>query len=209
MARQAKFLPEQIVDAAARLAARDGPAQATIGRIAAELGAPTGSIYHRFASRDALLGAVWLEAAEAFQAGFGRCLEGPDPWQAAMDAVAWVPARVRSRPREARILMLHRREDFLLGRWPAGQVARAKSLRRDGEAGLARFAARLFDRADEARLRALRFALVDIPLAAVVPHLRAGEAPPETLDPLLRAAAVAVLGAAGARPAPTARRARR
>jgi AcrR family transcriptional regulator len=198
MARSAKFQPGQIVEAAARLAARDGPAQATIARIAAELGAPTGSIYHRFASRDALLGAVWLDAAEAFQSGFGSCLEGDDPWHAALDAVAWVTARVRAQPREARILMLHRREDFLAGRWPAGQVSRAKALRRDGDAGLARFAARLFPGPDARALRAVRLALVDAPLAAVLPHLRAGEAPPALLDPLLRAACIAVLEAAGA-----------
>lgn len=205
MARQAKFNPEQIVDAAARLAARDGPAQATMARIAAELGAPTGSIYHRFDSRDALLGAVWLDAAESFQAGFGACLDHPDPWQAVLDGVAWVPARVRARPREARILMLHRREDFLVGRWPAGQVARARALRRDGETGLATFAGRLFARVDAPAMRAVRLALVDFPLAAVVPHLRAGEAPPETLDVLLRAASLAVLEAAGATVPPTLR----
>jgi len=34
------------------------------------VGAPTGSIYHRFDSRDVLLAKVWLRAAGAFQSAF-------------------------------------------------------------------------------------------------------------------------------------------
>ena len=113
MPRLPKFSHDQIIDATARLAARGGPAQATMARIAGELHAPTGSIYHRFASRDVLLGQVWLRAAQAFQDGFIERLAGPDPWESGLAAALYVPARARELPAEARILLLHRSDDFL------------------------------------------------------------------------------------------------
>src|SRR5882724_1847597 len=60
MPRAPQFDQAQILDAAERLIARHGPSGATIGAIAQAVGAPTGSIYHRFDSRDVLLAEVWL-----------------------------------------------------------------------------------------------------------------------------------------------------
>ncbi len=193
MPRQAAFHPHLILDAASRLAARDGPAAATIARIAGELGAPTGSIYHRFASRDVLLGEVWLGAAEAFQRDFGAVLAGDPPREAALAAAAFVPARGRRRADEARLRLLHRREDFLGGAWPGELAARARALQRAAVAGLHEACQRLCGRADAEALRVLRFAVVDAPLAAVLPHLHAREAPPPVVDALVRASAEAAL----------------
>jgi AcrR family transcriptional regulator len=193
MPRHAVHDASRILDAASRLAASEGPARATIGRIAAELGAPTGSIYHRFASRDLLLGEVWLAAAERFQHDFGAVLSDGTPRAAALAAACFVPARVRERPDEARLLLLHRREDFFGPAWPEALAARARELQRGADAGLKAACRRLFGRADAATLRALRFAIVDVPLAAVLPHLRANEAPPATVDVLVRTSCEAVL----------------
>lgn len=206
MARTAKFGADRILDATARIAARLGPQQATMARIAAELGAPTGSIYHRFASRDALLAEVWLGAAEAFQRAFGAALEGEQPWTAGIAAASSVLERVRAQPVEARILLLHRREDFCTGAWPVATVERARRLRQHADAGLAAYATRLLARSDAAAVRGIRLALVDVPLAAVIPHLRAGESLPPGLDALVRAAVVAVLRELGATPPRTAAR---
>lgn len=200
MARTAKFGADRILDATARIAARLGPQQATMARIAEELGAPTGSIYHRFPSRDALLAEVWLGAAEAFQHAFGACLEGKQPWNAGIAAALSVLARVQAHPLEARILLLHRREDFVAGAWPEAIVERAARLKQRADGGLAAFAMRLLGRADVRTVRGVRLALVDVPLAAVMPHLRAGEALPPGLDALVRAAVVAVLRELGAKP---------
>jgi AcrR family transcriptional regulator len=183
----------RILDAASRLAASEGPARATIGRIAAELGAPTGSIYHRFASRDLLLGEVWLAAAERFQHDFGAVLSDDTPRAGALAAACFVPARVRERPDEARLLLLHRREDFFGPVWPEALAARARELQRSADAGLKAACRRLFGRADAATQRGLRFAIVDVPLAAVLPHLRANETPPATVDVLVRTSCEAVL----------------
>lgn len=199
MARVAKFAPEQIVEVTARLAADDGPGRATIARIAESLGAPTGSIYHRFASRDVLLGEVWIRAAESFQERVGDRLAGEDAWEAGLAAALFVPARVREAPGEARILLLHRREDFLSSVWPRDLAARAAALKRRMDAGLRDFARRALGRTDADALRLARYVVADAPLAAVMPHLRAHEAPPPIVDALVRATYVAVMSDAGAR----------
>ncbi|WP_084780239.1 TetR family transcriptional regulator [Planobispora rosea] len=49
MGRPAKFGNDQILDAAAELAAEGGQAAVTVAAIAARLGAPSGSICHRAA----------------------------------------------------------------------------------------------------------------------------------------------------------------
>src|SRR5215470_11955146 len=61
MPRPSRFSEAQILDATAAIVAADGPSAATIGAIGHMLKAPSGSIYHRFASRDVLLGRLWLD----------------------------------------------------------------------------------------------------------------------------------------------------
>src|SRR5215207_8795100 len=109
MARPARFSDSGLLTAAAQVAAVHGPGNATIGAIAKAAGAPTGSLYHRFPSRDALLGTLWLDLVGSFQHGWIAALEEGDAQAAALHTPAWV----RSHPQEARLLLLYRREDFL------------------------------------------------------------------------------------------------
>jgi AcrR family transcriptional regulator len=61
MGRRALYSADQILDAARDLAAQSGPAAVTIAALGSALGgAPSGSLYHRFASRNELLGRLWL-----------------------------------------------------------------------------------------------------------------------------------------------------
>ncbi|MCG7527704.1 TetR/AcrR family transcriptional regulator, partial [Streptomyces sp. OfavH-34-F] len=76
MARPPRFSTEQLLDAAVPLAAASGPAGVTMSAVAQATGAPSGSVYHRFPGRDALLAEVWLRTVERFQ----------DGWFAAVDA---------------------------------------------------------------------------------------------------------------------------
>jgi AcrR family transcriptional regulator len=199
MPRPARFDDEQIVAATARVAALHGPAGATVARIATALRAPTGSIYHRFASRDVLLGEVWLRAAESFQAGFAAHLAGPDARAAGLAAVRYVPRQVREQPQQARILLLHRREDFLHRGWPAAMKARAKALSQQMDEGLRSFCERVFGRADAESLRIATYALADAPLAAVRRHVEAKEPPPPLVDALIEATYVASIALGGAK----------
>ncbi|MFF8264165.1 helix-turn-helix domain-containing protein [Streptomyces virginiae] len=69
MARPPRFDTGQLLDAAVRLAAVGGPASVTMSAVAQAVGAPSGTVYHRFTGRTALLAEVWLCTVERFQEG--------------------------------------------------------------------------------------------------------------------------------------------
>jgi AcrR family transcriptional regulator len=193
MPRAPQFDQAQILDAAKRLIARRGPSGATIGAIAQAVGAPTGSIYHRFDSRDVLLAEVWLRAATAFQTAFFERLAGSVPREAGLAAALYMAQRVRERPREARVLLLHRREDFVDRGWPANMRRRAEQLGRQVEAELRAFSSRLCGRQDARTVRSIAYALVEAPVAAVRRHVAAEESPPAYVDGLIRTTYEAVI----------------
>jgi len=193
MPRHAKFDEEQILASTTRLVAADGPSAATMAAIAGALRAPTGSIYHRFPSRDVLLGEVWLRAANSFQDGYFDILGRPVARDAGLAAALYLPQRVRKNLAEARILLLYGREDFLAPNWPEGMRTRALGLQRQVEGGLRGFSRRLFGRADHQTLRLVTYAVLDAPLAAVRRHVAANEIPPDHVDALIRATYFATL----------------
>jgi AcrR family transcriptional regulator len=193
MPRAPQFDQAQILDAAERLIARHGPSGATIGAIAQAVGAPTGSIYHRFDSRDVLLAEVWLRAATAFQAAFFERLAGPAAREAGLAAALYMAQRVRERPREARLLLLHRREDFVDRGWPATMRHRAEQLGRQVETELRAFSSRLCGRQDARTVRSIAYALVEAPVAAVRRHVATEESPPPYIDGLIRITYEAVI----------------
>ena len=193
MPRAPQFDQAQILDAAERLIARHGPSGATIGAIAQIVGAPTGSIYHRFDSRDALLAEIWLGAATAFQTAFFERLVGSAPREAGLAAALYMAQRVRERPREARLLLLHRREDFVDRGWPANMRRRAEQLGRQVETELRAFSSRLCGRQDARTVRSIAYALVEAPVAAVRRHVATEESPPPYIDGLIRVTYEAVI----------------
>ena len=70
-----KFDETDFKTAALAIAAERGPLAVTVGSITERLKAPTGSFYHRFASRDVLLGELWLETVLDFQQGITAALD--------------------------------------------------------------------------------------------------------------------------------------
>ena len=195
MGRPPRYSAAAILDATAQLAAIHGPAGATVGAIAESLGAPTGSIYHRFGSKDALLAELWLQTVETFQIGFQAALSGTHPREAGLEAALYTPRWVRSHPVPARLLLLYRREDFMPGGWPAEVVERAGELTARGEASLRGFARRALGSAGASALRRAQYAVVDLPYAAVRPHVHAGVPPPADVDGLVAVAYRAVIPA--------------
>src|SRR5882724_13305685 len=89
MVRLAVFSADAIVDAAISLLAEGGPAAASLAAIARKVGAPTGSIYHRFESRAAILATAWLECHESFAAAIAPPLRAGQGLEAALSVVAW------------------------------------------------------------------------------------------------------------------------
>src|SRR5512139_3016813 len=185
MGRSARHAESTILDCAKRLSAEVGPQKLTIAAVAARAGAPVGSIYHRYASRDEILAAVWLELVEAFQHEFLAALAGDDPGAAGLAAVRFTCEWVRQHPCEARLMLLYRREDFAAERWPQSYRRRAEALATAARTALERYAVGLLGRCGAAELRRVRFALVDLPTAAWKHDIEAGVPPDETLAALL------------------------
>src|SRR5271157_1038409 len=160
--------------AARALVSERGPAAVTIDSVTQRLKAPKGSFYYRFASRDALLGELWLETALAYQQGFVAAIEAGDGLSAALHTPAWA----RRNLDDARLLMLYSRHDFVHGDWPAALKRGVADQAERFEACLKTFARAAFGRAGGTELRRAAFVLAEVPLAAVRPHLKRGERPP-------------------------------
>ncbi len=202
MGRSPKFSVAEILDAGIDLIACSGPTALTISGIAHELGAPSGSIYHRFPSRDLLAAELWLRSVEAFQDACIPDAVFADPVQAIREIAANVLRWCREETDTAVLLLLYRSSDFfpgdqlsgdrLSGDWP-------DDLRTRNEAQMARVARlsiELCDRLEAttpAQQRRVRFATVDIPASAARASLANRLPPPEMLDAIVDDAVVAVL----------------
>jgi AcrR family transcriptional regulator len=193
MPRPAKHDEARILSAAAALVAAGGPGAATISSIGQAIGAPNGSIYHRFRSRDELLGRLWLTKAAVFQDAWAEALAGPDPVEAGLDAALSLPRVARRDPEGARIMLLHRREDFESQAWSPLLRAEAERLGRQISERIDETTRRLFGRNTGGARRTTTFALLDLPYAAVRRHVAAHEALPPTLDDLITTAYRAVI----------------
>ena len=192
MSRPVEHDPDGMLDAALVLLREGGPRAVTMTAVAEATGAPSGSVYHRFPSRDALVAALWMRTVEAFQERFVAELAGgsEDAVDAALRAVRWSLGWVRANPDDARLLLLYRREDLASAEWPEDLARRAARLARRFDDEVRGFAARL--RGADAQARAW-FALADLPTAAVRRHLANGKKVPREVDGLLEQAVRAVL----------------
>jgi len=123
---RAKFDEADFLDAARAIAVERGPAAATVVSITERLKAPTGSFYHRFASRDVLLGTLWLKTILDFQQGVAAAQEAGDGLAAALHTPNWS----RQHLDEARLLLLFKREDFVAGKWPEELRGRVSEMSR-------------------------------------------------------------------------------
>lgn len=176
MGRRSRYDEAEIIAGAKHVSAQVGPQKLTIAAVAERAGVPVGSIYHRYGSRDEILATVWLDLVEEFQEHFLAPLEAEDPVRGGLAAVRYVCDWVSGHPREARLLLLHRREDFASAGWPASCRRRAEGLASRATASLSRYGARLIGKSPAA-LREVQFALVDLPTAALKRDVEAGVAP--------------------------------
>src|SRR5437879_4028367 len=108
-----KFGSDDFLDAALAIAAEQGLAGATVAAVTARLKAPTGSFYHRFASRDLLLGELWLRTVLEFRQGIAAALDAEDGLRACLHTPAWARANLD----KACLLLLYHRDDFVQGEW--------------------------------------------------------------------------------------------
>lgn len=184
MPRPSRYSVDILLDAAAELLAADGPAAVTMSAVARAVGAPSGSVYHRFPTRVALCAELWVRTEERFQEGVldamssigdaqQRCAAG------ALHVVRWC----RQNPVEAQVLLAG---PDALGRrdWPEPIRGRRKRLQRK----FRKEAAGITD--DWDRLSA---ALIDVPSAIVRRHLRARQSIPLSADAIVADCARALI----------------
>ncbi len=177
----ARFEHSDFLVAARDLAREGGPARVTVGSVTERLKAPKGSFYYRFASRDLLLGELWLATALAYQEGFVAAVEAGDGLAAALHTPAWV----RRNLDDARLMLLYSRHDFVTGAWPEPLARGVADQARRFEGCLEKFAAQTWGAVDAMSLRLSQFVLADAPLAAVRPHLQRREPPPALVDEII------------------------
>ena len=185
MGRLARHAEATILECAKQVSAEVGPQKLTIAAVSARAGAPVGSIYHRYASRDEILATVWLDLVEEFQERFLATLAADDAVEAGLAAVRFTCQWVRRHPREARLMLMHRREDFAADRWSQSHRRRAQALAAEAQESLQRYASRLLGRGGPAALRGVRFALVDVPTAALKRDIEADVSPSKRVEALL------------------------
>ncbi|HET6664799.1 MAG TPA: helix-turn-helix domain-containing protein [Acidimicrobiales bacterium] len=191
MGRTAIYDEDTILEAAtAHIAAHGG--RASVAALARSIGAPSGSIYHRFASRDALIAAVWLRALRSFQGDFLAALDHPDVDQAALAAARHVPEWCAESLDQAMVLHRYRIED-LVATWPAELAPDRDTLNAELFASLRRHSANRYGSASGSALDRTTFALVDVPGAAVRRFLDRHEAPPPWSVDAVGSAALAIL----------------
>src|SRR5258705_8085510 len=177
----AHFEHADFLDAARELAREGGPAQVTVASVTDLLKAPKGSFYYRFASRNLLLGELWLATALAFQEGFVAAIEDGDGLAAALHMPAWV----RRNLDDARLLLLYSGHDFVAGDGPEPLALGVADQARRFESCLERFAGLTWGGIEATSLRLSQFVLDDAPFAALRPHLQRREIPPALVDEII------------------------
>jgi AcrR family transcriptional regulator len=194
MGRAPLFSDTQILDATTAHVATHGP-KASVSGVAKMIGAPSGSIYYRFANRDALVATAWLRAVSEFQRGFLAALDDPDVDAAAVAAATHVPRWCGQALDQAILLHRYRLED-LVEAWPEALVPERATVNQDLYAALRRHARARYGSPAGDALDLTRFALVDVPGAAVRRFLDRRHAPPPWSIDAVGVAALAILESA-------------
>jgi AcrR family transcriptional regulator len=176
-----KHETDAILDATRALVLADGPRAASVAAIAEASGAPAGTLYHRFGSRDGVVTAVWLRALDRFQVRVMAAGSGVGLDAAVAMAVATV-VFARDLPDDARLLLTVRPADLVDGREDPGFGAALAGRNAPLGTRLRELARDLFGADDPRAMDAMYRAVVDLPYAAVRRHV--GALPPWLADDL-------------------------
>ncbi len=183
---------DTMLDATRDLLLEDA-SRATIEAIAHASGAPTGSIYHRFGSRDELVARLWIRAVHRSQASFLVALERDDAREAALAAAMSILDFCEEHPADARLLVSFRRED-LIRTTPAGRVAEdLDELNRPVERAVVDLAGRLYGKRTRMAVDRTVRVVFDLPYGMARRYLIAGATLPAALRDDLTEAVGAVI----------------
>ncbi|MEU6562784.1 TetR/AcrR family transcriptional regulator [Nocardia nova] len=191
MGRPPKYDADRLLDAAGDLVAAAGPSAVTMSAVAEAVGAPSGSVYHRFRDRPALMAALWMRTMQRFQEGVLETMRLDPPQRAVAHTARYVVEWARRNPRDAAI-MLAGAAEFAQSEWTD---AARESLQRSNAAVTAAvtdLVGRLGGRHARDTDR-VTIAMVDLPMATVRRYLRTGRAIPPYAAGLAEHAAAAML----------------
>jgi AcrR family transcriptional regulator len=165
MARNTLYSREEILDAAVQVAHERGHA-ATIADVTTVLGAPSGSIYHRFPSRRSLFVSAWVRCVRQFHLTFAAVHGTEDPIDAIVETGLLIPRFCREHPAEARTLTLYRYAN-LMADPPADLVADLHGLNDPVAAHIASLTQRRYGRTTPRGLELVALACRDTPYGMV------------------------------------------
>lgn len=186
MPRPQRYNIDALLDAAAEILASRGPAAVTMSAVARAVGAPSGSMYHRFPTRAALCARLWLRTHERFHTGLMAALTvATDPRECCVAAARFVVGWARDEPIHAQVLLVGA---DALGRddWPPDCLRRYDELRHEVVEALRG----LRRPGDGERVAA---AAIDIPYAVVRRHLCSGTRIPDAVDDIVEVCARALV----------------
>ncbi|MCF8611906.1 TetR/AcrR family transcriptional regulator [Gordonia sp. HY285] len=173
MGRRPKFSTDDLLDTAMQIALDDGPAAVTATAVARASGAPSGSVYHRFAGSDEILARLWLRTIVEFQSGLVDALAHDDTTAAADDAIAYIFDWCAANPDRARLLLTFNEGE--IGRRATQPVIdELREHNAAARAALADWTRRHFGEAGREQFDRAMYALVDLPYGAVRRHLPGG-----------------------------------
>jgi AcrR family transcriptional regulator len=118
VARAPKYDDEMILTAMAEEVTNAGLDGASVSNVAARLGAPSGSIYHRFPTRKHLLGSLWVRTVRSFHDSLETSLDPPADPLLAGRVVDSVFGWIEHDPVGAALLLRFRTEDLIDNEWP-------------------------------------------------------------------------------------------
>ena len=180
------------MDAVRDLILDSGPRGVGIREIAQRSGAPSGSLYHRFGSRDNLVALAWLRAVRRFQTGFLKALAADDPHEGVKGAVRWGVEYALAEPADTRLLLCFSRADLLDAEPAAETAAELAAVNFAVERAVKQLARLVFGTVTNASVERVTYAVIDLPYAVLRRQIQAGTLSRRTIAPL-QSAAIAVL----------------
>ncbi|GID31102.1 TetR/AcrR family transcriptional regulator [Paractinoplanes brasiliensis] len=168
-----------ILDAAARLLTSGSGDTLTMAGVIREAGVSSGSVYHRFPNRAALLAAVWNRAVRGFHEELYPLFAG-EPVAAAVALGRRTVSWCRANPTDARVLLAGPGSLE-----PAAWPAESRAWREADQARWDQDVRRLVDDLKAATglpTAEILLVVVDLPYAAVRRYLGAGREVPANLD---------------------------